>query len=81
MKQTVVAQQEQCRPRAAHSQALDLLRFPLAIVVLTVHTFSAMFMNMLLPTMWESTCRKTILDMCRIRFVGLGISVWDWLCA
>lgn len=57
MKQTVVAQQEQCRPRAAHSQALDLLRFPLAIVVLTVHTFSAMFMNMLLPTMWESTRR------------------------
>ena len=26
-------------PRAAHSQALDLLRFPLAVVVLTVHAF------------------------------------------
>ena len=26
-------------PRAAHSQALDLLRFPLAVVVLTVYAF------------------------------------------
>lgn len=40
MEQTVVVtQQKQGQPRAAHSQALDLLRFPLAIVVLTVHTF------------------------------------------